>query len=375
MRHQGIATRLFQTFALLSLLFLTLWPSALFAESTDTANTLIVYSGRAERLINPVIEAFTAKTGIQVELLTSGTAALINRLSLEAERTPADILITNDAGGLEQARIRELLYPLLSNPQHIHAASASASASELDPRAVNPVVQEVETAIPPAYRGNDNSWIGLSGRVYIIVYNTQLLPTPNVQSVLDLAKPRWKGKIAIHHAGSEYLQSGVSVIRAVQGDAATRKFLRGLKENAGNHVYGKSSQIVNAVARGDVALGLVNHYYIYRHLAKHPDAPIAALMPDQDEAQMGALLNVAGVGIVKQTAHPEQAERFVAFLVSEEGQNMFARLNKEFPLRAGVPMHPDLTLLKGMKTASVPLSNLGNLHEQTLTLMESIGMR
>lgn len=371
MRHQMTATRTFQTFALLSLLLFTLWPSALFAKSQGKADTLIIYSGRAERLIKPVLEAFTANTGIHVELLTSKTAALINRLSLEAERTPADILITNDAGGLEQARKRGILQPLHTLSQGIHTASGSGQTTN----PAHPVIQTIKTVIPQAYRATDNTWIGLSGRMYIVVYNTTLLPTPDVQSVLDLAKPRWKGKIAIHHAGSEYLQSGVSVIRAVQGDAATREFLHGLKENAENHVYGKSSQIVNAVARGDVALGLVNHYYIYRHLAKHPDASIAALMPDQDETQMGALLNVAGIGIVKQTAHPEQAERLIAFLVSEEGQHMFARLNKEFPLRAGVPMHPDLTPLKGMKTASVPLSNLGSLHQQTVTLMESVGMR
>ena len=371
MRDYSNPAKTYQPFALLFILLLTLWPSFLFAASGSNMNSLTVYSGRAERLIKPVLQAFTEKTGIRVELLTSKTAALINRLAMEGDRTPADILITNDAGGLEQARKLGLFRPMYAESQAIHTTTASNQMSSEE----EPLFRSIEQIIPSSFRADDNTWIGLSGRIYILVYNTELLPAPNVHSVLDLAKPKWKGKIAIHHAGSEYLQSGVSVIRAVHGDETTQEFLRGLKENAENHVYGKSSQIVNAVARGEVELGLVNHYYIYRHLAKHPSAPIAALMPDQEDTQMGALLNVAGVGIVKQTAHPEQAEQFVAFLVSEEGQNMFARLNKEFPLRAGVPKHPDLEPLKEIKTASVPLSKLGNLHKKTLTLMESVGMR
>lgn len=371
MEQNPTRTHYFSKTVLLSLLLITLWPSFLFAASESSATSLVVYSGRAERLIKPVLDAFTEKTGIPVELLTSKTNALINRLAMEADRTPADILITNDAGGLEQARKLSLLRPLYSASNAIH----TTSTIHRHPSESEKLFQHIQQVIPASARAKDNTWIGLSGRIYILVYNTKLVPNPNIRSVLDLAKPQWKGKIAIHHAGSEYLQSGVSVIRAVQGDETTKEFLEGLKKNAKNHVYGKSSQIVKAVARGDVALGLVNHYYIFRHLAKNPGASIAALMPDQEDTQMGALLNVAGVGIVKQTAHPDQAEQLIAFLVSEEGQNMFARLNKEFPLRAGVPKHPDLAPLKEIRTASVPLSNLGTLHEETLTLMETVGMR
>jgi len=371
MTHYCTGFPMLKPATILSLILVLLCPATLPAQSTAEKETLIVYSGRAERLIKPVIQAFTDKTGIRVELLTSKTAALINRLTAEGDRTPADVLITNDAGGLEQARKRGIFRPFHTDSPSIETTPSSSRRTGDPPHRS----QRIEQIIPSSFRAEDNTWIGLSGRVYIVVYNTKRLPKPNLHSVLELADPQWKGNIAIHHAGSEYLQSGVSIVRAVHGDETTREFLRGLKENAGNHVYGKSSQIVNAVARGDVALGLVNHYYIYRHLAKHPDASIAALMPDQDNTQMGALLNVAGIGIIRQRTHPKHAERFVEFLVSEEGQNMFARLNKEFPLRAGVPKHPDLKPLEGLKTASVPLSKLGTLHDQTLTLMESVGMR
>ena len=158
-------------------------------------------------------------------------------------------------------------------------------------------MREVERAIPAQFRASDNSWIGLSGRFWIVVYNTTMVKPDQIKSLLDLADPQWKDKIAIPNSGSEYLQAGVSVISATHGDEQTKQFLQGLKTNAGTQVYQKSSQIVEAVAKGQVAVGIVNHYYIYRHLAAQPTAPIAALMPDQQEGGMGAIMNVAGIGV------------------------------------------------------------------------------
>lgn len=317
--------------------------------ATPAAERLIVYSGRAERLIKPVLDAFTAKTGIQVDLLSSGTTELVNRLKAEGERTQADMLITNDAGSLELARAAGLLRPLN--------------------------MREVERAIPPQYRAADNSWIGLSGRFWIIVYNTTMVKPDQVKSLLDLADPKWKGKLAIPNSGSEYLQAGVSVIRASIGDERTKKFLEGLRDNAGTQVYQKSSQIVEAVAKGQVAMGIVNHYYVYRHLAAQPSAPVAVLMPDQQEGAMGAIMNVAGVGIVKHTTHLDNAKLLVEFLVAQAGQKMFADLDKEYPLHPEVKADPALIERKSFRAALVPLTRLAELREPTLTLIEQVGLR
>lgn len=313
------------------------------------ADKLVVYSGRAERLIKPVLDEFQSKSGIQVELLSSGTTELVNRLQAEAERTPADVLITNDAGSLERARELKLLRPFN--------------------------MPEIDRAIPPQFRAPDNSWIGISGRFWVLVYNTQQMKPDQVTSLLDLADPRWKDKIAIPNAGSEYLQAGVSVIKASYGDERTMQFLTGLKNNAGGQVYQKSSQIVEAVAKGHVAMGIVNHYYIYRHLAAQPAAPIAALMPDQQEAGMGAIMNVAGIGITRHTRHMEHAKLLVEFLVAEAGQRFFADLNKEYPLRPDVLADPALVDRHSFRIAMVPLARLAELREPTLTLIEQIGLR
>lgn len=319
-------------------------------DASAAADKLTVYSGRAEKLIKPVLDAFQAKTGIQVELLSSGATELVNRLQAEGERTPADLLITNDAGSLERARELGLLQPLHD-------------------------MKDIDQAIAPTFRAADNSWIGLSGRFWTLVYNTNQIKPGDVQSVLDLAEPRWKGKVAIPNAGSEYLQAGVSVIKATQGDERTQKFLQGLKANAGTFVYGKSSQIVDALAKGEVALGLVNHYYLYRYLVDHPGAPLAIRMLDQQDKGMGAIMNIAGVGIVKQSRHLDTAKRLVDFLVSPEGQKLFAALNKEYPLHPEVPIDPALPKRESFRVASVPLARLGGLREPTMTLIEQAGLR
>jgi iron(III) transport system substrate-binding protein len=308
---------------------------------------LVVYSGRAERLIKPLLDSFQAKTGIQVDLLSSGTTEVVNRLQAEGERTPADILITNDAGSLERARELGLLRP---------AGDAAA-------------------AIPGQFKAADGSWIGLSGRFWIVVYNTTLVKPADLRSLLDLAEPRWKDRIAIPNAGSEYLQAGVSVMKAVYGDGRTKQFLDGLKANAGAQVYGKSSQIVEAVAKGQVALGVVNHYYVYRHLAAQPGAPIAVLMPDQHEGGMGAIINVAGIGITAHARHADSARRLVEYLASEEGQKQFADLNKEYPLHPRVAADPALPPYKTTRVAQVPLTKLGALREPAMALIEQAGLR
>ncbi|WP_447970597.1 extracellular solute-binding protein [Nitrospira sp. M1] len=336
----------------------------------QSADPLTVYSGRAERLIKPVLDRFEKETEIKVQLLTSKTAELVNRLKAEGENTPADVLITNDAAGLEQARQLSLLQPLVSS-NTIEANSSAKGSESLPPADLKNILNN----IPEPYRAADNSWIGLSGRFYVVVYNTTKVKPDEIESILDLADPKWKGKIAIENAGSEYLQSGVSVIKAAYGEDATRKFLQGLKDNAENRVYGKSSQLVKAVARGEVSVGLVNHYYVYRQLAEEPKAPIATLMPDQQQGGMGAILNVAGVAITKPTKHAQDAHRLVAFLASPEGQEMFADMNKEYPLNPEVKTNDVLPKRASFRAATVPLGQLGELREPAMTLIEEVGMR
>jgi iron(III) transport system substrate-binding protein len=332
-------------------LSIAVWVQAASAAAVQAADKdkLVVYSGRAERLIKPVLDAFQSKTGIQIELLSSGTTELVNRLQVEGDRTPADVLITNDAGSLERARELELLQPL-SLPQ-------------------------ADRVIPSQYRAADQTWLGLSGRFWVIVYNTKLVKPSELVSLLDLAQPKWKDKIGIPNAGSEYLQAGVSVIKETHGDQRTKEFLAGLKQNAGTRVYGKSSQIVEAVSKGEVAVGIVNHYYIYRHLDANPSAPIAAIMPDQQTGGMGAIMNVSGMGVTKASRRVESARLLAEFLIAQSGQKLFAELNKEYPLHPDVKPDPALVERASFRAAVVPLAKLAALREPTMALIEDVGLR
>lgn len=329
----------------LGALTVSYWPVG----TASAADKLVVYSGRAERLIKPVLDEFQSKSGIQVELLSSGTTELVNRLQAEGDHTPADVFLTNDAGSLEHARALKLLRPMN--------------------------MREVERAIPSQFRAPDNSWIGLSGRFWIVVYNTRLVKSDQITSLLDLAQPQWKDNIAIPNSGSEYLQAGVSVIKATFGDERTKQFLQGLKNNAGSQVYQKSSQIVEAVAKGQIAAGIVNHYYIYRHLAAQPAAPIAALMTDQQDGGMGAIMNVAGIGVTRASKRVGSAKLLIEFLVAQAGQKLFADLNKEYPLHPEVTADPALVDRHAFRVALVPLARLAELREPTLTLIEQVGLR
>ena len=236
-------------------------------------------------------------------------------------------------------------------------------------------MREVERAIPSQFRASDNSWIGLSGRFWIVVYNTTLAKPDQIKSLLDLSQPEWKNNIAIPNSGSEYLQAGVSVIKATFGNERTTQFLQGLKANAGTHVYQKSSQIVEAVAKGQVAAGIVNHYYIYRHLAAQPTAPIAAIMPDQQAGGMGAIMNVSGIGVTRASKHVDNAKLLIEFLVAQAGQKLFAELDKEYPLHPEVKADPALVDRHAFRAALVPLARLAELREPTLTLIEQVGLR
>lgn len=311
--------------------------------------SVIVYSGRAERLIKPVLNHFEKTTGTKVQLLTAGSTELVNRLRAEGVRTPADVFIANEAGALELARGLHLLQPI--------------------------TLPSVAATIPAPFRAPDNSWIGLSGRIWMIVYNTKLVDPSTIDSLLDLASPAWKGKLAIPSSNSEYLQDGASIILAAKGEKTVEDFLQGLRDNAGNEVYGKNRQIVDAVAKGKVAVGIVNHYYIFRHLANDPGAPIAPLITDQTEGGMGAIMNVAGIGLTASTQHMSAAHQLIEFLMSPTGQEMFAHINKEYPVNAKVNADPELPPSSSFRTCTVPLIRLAELREPIIQKIQRLGLR
>ena len=311
------------------------------------AEQLVVYSGRSDKFVKPVVKAFTDKTGIKVVLHTGSSTALLNKLKLEGQKTGADIYISNDAGNLQKG-------------------SDFGLFTVLDEKTV--------AAIPQDYRADDNSWVGLSARARVLVVNSKDKSAENIKSVFDLADPKLKGKLAITHSSNESYVAGATVyMRATDADK-TKQWLAGMKANVGGSVFNKHGKIVKAVASGRKSVGLVNHYYIYRHLAKNPKSPIKIVLPDQGKDGIGIAWNVAGAAVVKNSNKQELAKKFIAFMMSEEGQKLFAEVNREYPTRPGVPAAKEVPPLSTYKVAKVPMGDLGKYRGATLDIIESVGM-
>ena len=314
---------------------------------TALSQPLTVYSGRGEKFTRPVIEAFAKHTGIEVRLQTGASGALLAKLQVEGERSPADVFITNYVGVLQEARRHGLLAPV--------------TAPGL-------------SSIAPEFRASDDTWVAFSARLRVIVYNTDAIEPGAVTSLMDLADPRWRGQVGTVSSGNQSFIGGLSAIYALQGEAATEAFLRGLKANSQGQVLPKHTPVVSAVAAGQFPLGYVNHYYYYRHKAKDPDAPLGLLVPDQQDGQMGAVVTVAGAGVLKAAPNPAAAQEFMAFLVSPVGQEVFAAVNYEYPVVASVPAHEAVVPRDRINIAPVDLSMAHASRDKAIALIDKVGL-
>lgn len=310
------------------------------------AAELIIYSGRSDKFVKPVAKAFTAKTGIDVVLHAGSSTALLNKLKLEGQRTAADIYISNDAGNLQKGSELGLFKPL---------------------------AEDLLAVIPKKMRAEDNTWVGLSARARVLVVNKNDPTGHFAKSVFDLADKRLAGKLAITHSSNESYIAGATVYMRMKGKQALQQWLQGMKQNVQGSVFNKHSKIVKAVAEGRKSIGLVNHYYILRHLDKHPNAPIELVVPDQDKG-IGVAWNVAGAAVTAHARHVQEAQQFMAFVVSEQGQKIFAEVNREYPTRKGVAIAKKLPPLTQMKVADVPMKDLGTYRSATLDIIEAVGM-
>jgi iron(III) transport system substrate-binding protein len=330
---------LLQKFLLVAVLVLA--PTTLAQPSGE----LVIYSGRSEPLIVPVIQLFQRQTGIKVTL-QSGTATALANLVLQEQPSPrADLFIANDAGTLEFLKLKDALQTYIS---------------------------EQVKQIPEQFRARDGSWLGVSGRSRVIMYNTKLLrPEELPQSVFALTDPQWKDKIAMATTRNESVIAWVTALRLVKGDAFTKDYLLKLKAN-GIVTLNGHTDVRKAVGRGEFSLGLVNHYYY--HLELRDGSPVGVIYPDQGPTDIGVLVNAAGAAIVKNAKHLREAQRFLDFLAAPDAQKLFAELNFEYPLLPGVPTAPGVRSLETLKLMPVRLDELGKELEKTLKLLDEVGL-
>lgn len=309
---------------------------------------LVVYSGRNEKLIQPVLDEFQKQTGIKV-VLRSGKATELAALIMEEQKAgnpQADIYVANDAGALEKLRLAGALEAYLS---------------------------EKVKSVPEDLRASDGSWTAVTARARVIMYNKNLVKESELpKSIFDLTDPKWKGQIAMASTGNESVVANVTSLRLLKGDAETEKFLEGLKKNEVAILSGHTD-VRKAVGKGEFKFGWVNHYYYRLQLAEAADNQVGVIYPDQGPDDMGAVVNISGVAVVKGGKNAENAKKFVDFLLTPEAQKLFAELNYEMPVIAGVPVK-DAKPLSEYKRAPVPLGQFGAEWDKTVQLIDKVGL-
>jgi iron(III) transport system substrate-binding protein len=306
-------------------------------------DTLTVYSGREEELVAPIFELFTDETGIDVEVRYGDSAELAATIAEEGGNSPADVFFAQDPGSL------------------------GAVESQLD-LLPSTLLDRVEDR----FRDAGGRWVGTSGRSRVLVYNTEALSEDEVpDSVFELVDPRWDGRIGIAPTNASF-QAFVTAMRLSVGDEATRQWLLDLEELSPK-VYEKNTPIVEAAAAGEIDVGLVNHYYLYLVREEQPDAPVENHFLEPGDP--GALVSVAGAGVLSSSDQGDDAERFVEFLLSDEGQRFYVEEAEEaeYPLVAGIEPKPGLPPLDELDGPDVDLTSFGTEHEATVELLRETG--
>jgi iron(III) transport system substrate-binding protein len=314
------------------------------SESAAGADSITVYSGRSEELIKPLLDAFTAETGIGVQARFGDSAELALLLQTEGDSSPADVFISQSPGALGLLAGEDRLAPL-------------------DPDLVG--------LVDPGFAASDGTWVGLTGRVRVIVYNSEMVDEADLPtSVLDLTDPRYAGEVGVAPTNGSF-QDFVTAMRAEIGDDATLQWLEGMAANNSPN-YQKNSPIVEAVGRGEIPMGLVNHYYNLRALEADPSVPSANYFLPADD--LGSLVIVTGGAVLASSDAPGEGERLLEFLLSEGAQETFAAQTQEYPLLAGVAPPAGLPPLEGYAADTIDYDLLGDGLTGTIELIRESGI-
>jgi len=318
---------------------------ALAACGGDDDSTLTIYSGREEEIVEPLLERFEQETGIEIEVRYGDSAELAATIAEEGDNSPADVFFAQDPGSLGAIESEGLLAEL---------------------------PDELLERVEARFRDPDGHWVGTSGRVRVVAYNTELLKEGDLpESILDFTDSRWKGKIGFPPTNASF-QAFVTAMRLTLGEDRTRDWLEGIMANDPK-LYEKNLPTVEAVGRGEVEVGFVNHYYLFLAKEEDPELPVANHFLGAGDP--GALVSVAGVAVLGETDDREAAERFVEFLLSEEGQRFYAEEAEEaeYPLVDGVEPRTGLPPLAELQGPDIELDELGPELEKTLELLNEVG--
>ncbi len=310
------------------------------------AGELIVYTSRAESLFKPVIEAFNAQyPDVKVTMLTGSNGELAAKLLEERANPQADLLVNSDTLTMESLAEQGLFTP--------NDSPAVAAVAE-------------------SLRADDGSWVALTLRPRVIMYNTDLVtPEEAPQTMMDLTDPKWKGQIGAADSRNGAMVAQLVAMRYLLGEEAMTAFVQGLAAND-TQWFGGHTDVRKAVGAGELAIGLVNHYYY--HLSKAEGAPVAVVYPDQEEGGMGLIVNTTNAGIIDGARHADLAKLFIDFMLSPDGQKVYADLNFEYPVTPGVATAEGVPPLSDFKLADVTLKTMWEELEPAQQAAQAAGL-
>jgi iron(III) transport system substrate-binding protein len=325
----------------------------MFFGSFALAEEVNVYSGRQEALIKPLLDKFTARTGIEVNLVTGGSDALISRLQSEGDLSPADVIIMADAGRLVRAT-------------DLGLTQAISDTSLLE-------------NVPEAFKADNNHWIALTKRARPIMYRKGEVSPEAISTLEELTEPQWKNQVCIRSSSNIYNQSMTASLILIQGEDETLEWAKGLVVNFARSPKGGDRDQIKALVAGECKLAVANTYYLGGMLTSADEETrqiaqqVGVIWPDQDG--MGTHINISGAAITKYAQNTEQAQALLSFMLEAESQQWYAEANHEYPLLEGVQWSEQLQSFGTFKAQDIDFEKMGQLNDDALRLMDKAGWR
>lgn len=314
------------------------------------ANEVNVYSAREEQLIKPLLDAFSKDTGIKVNLITGDDDPLLERLKREGENSPADVLITADAGRLHRAVENGSLQPIQS--------------------------AKLNQAIPAHLRDAGNQWFGLTYRARVLFYNPATVKSTELTTYEDLADPKWKGRICVRSSGNIYNQSLLASMIAAKGAAAAEQWAQGLVANFARPPNGGDRDQIKAVASGQCDIAIANTYYyaqmLYGGDAAQKAAASKVKIAFPNQADRGTHINISGAGITASAKNKDNAIKLLEYMTLDDAQRWYSTTNGEYPVKRGIEASPELQSWGSFKSDALNLSALGKNNAQAVQIMDKV---
>ncbi len=309
---------------------------------------VVVYTARKYQLVEQLFDEYSRTTGVKITAVTDDAGPLIQKLKAEGASSPADVLITVDAGDLWFAAQDGLLQPV---------ESATLAAN-----------------VPENLRDPQNRWFGLAVRARTIVYSTNAFPDgPPLATYADLAKPEWKGQLCLRSSKHVYNRSLVAALIARHGEPDAEKIVQGWVANLATDPFSSDTLLLEAVAAGQCKVGISNHYYLGRMIAEKGPQPIAIRWPDQQGA--GVHVNVSGAGVTAHADRKDAAVKLLEWLSTPEVQARFAGANQEYPANPAAAPSGIVQAFGTFTADPISVAKVGELQPAAARLMDRTGWK